>query len=475
MYFFKKYFFHLFLILISSFIFFYHLDYTTLVSFDEAWYGAIARNIVKNNEWLKLSFNGKPYYDHPPMGFWLMAISYKVIGVNEFSTRFPSALLGVFSSILILEIGRILLKNKLIGFTASLIMLTSVWYVLRVRSGNLDGFLVFFNALTVFLILKSKQNFKYFPLLGLSAAALLLTKTLIGLPVFILILFYLYKEIINFKKNWFILMLGIFLFALLFIPWYLVQMTTYPNFFEFHFLKIGMRNKSLQSFLNLYLEKPFFYLHMGVRKWYYPWLLSIFFILITKTLFKKEGFFLIFWNFLVLYPFLTSEKTELWHLIPTYLPMALIISYGFFVFLNSLFTKIYLLKQLRIKKLLSLFFITLFLLLSLIQFKNYYYEVFPQNKYIPDDVEISKRLNKYKKKIFLDDDFFPVAVFYSDKEIIPLFTLAEDKNTLVKLFHSHEKNFIVVTRNWTVNNLAVKKIPYRILEKNNSFSIVGRP
>jgi hypothetical protein len=89
-------------------------------------------------------------------------------------------------------------------------------------------------------------------------------------------------------------------------------------------------------------------------------------------------------------------------------------------------------------------------------------------------VDISKRLFKYNKKIFLDDDFFPVAVFYSGKEIQPLFTLSDDKKTLVKLFLSDEKDFIVVTRNWALNNLKENNLFYKLLEKNNSYSIIEK-
>lgn len=471
--FFKKYIFHIIIFVVSFYIFFYHLDYTTLASFDEAWYGAIAKNIIKSNDWLNLSFNGKPYFDHPPMGFWLIALSYKFFGISEFSTRFPSAFLGIITSILILIIVEKLFKEKIIGLVSSLIMLTSVWYVLRVRSGNLDGFLVFFYVLNIYLILKTKEKFLYFPLLMLSFAGLMLTKTLVGLPLIILIFFYLSKELITFKKNWLFLILGIISFSILFLPWYVIQFKQYPNFYQYHFLNIGLRNKTFSSFLKLNLNQPLFYLHMGVRKWYYPWILSLMLIFLTGAFLKKQVLFLILWNFLILYPFLTSEKTELWHLIPVYVPMAILTAYGIFNFIKIFIKKIPFLRNIFENKLILLYFLP-FLIISIIQFKNFYFEIFPKTKYIPDDVDISKRLNKYNKKIFLDDDFFPVAVFYSDKEVIPLFILGDDKKTLVKLFLSDENNFIVVTRNWAVNNLIEAKINYKLLERNNSYSILEK-
>src|SRR3990172_4861421 len=87
----------IFLAIFFTFIFFYRLDYSTLASWDEAWYASIARDMASTGNFMQMMWNGKPFYDHPPMGFWLIAISYRLFGISEFSTRFPSALLGVFS------------------------------------------------------------------------------------------------------------------------------------------------------------------------------------------------------------------------------------------------------------------------------------------------------------------------------------------------------------------------------------------
>ena len=173
------------------------------------------------------------------------------------------------------------------------------------------------------------------------------------------------------------------------------------------------------------------------------------------------------WNFVVLYPFLTSEKTELWHLIPVYLPIAFIIAAAFY----RLFSPF--------KKVGPWLYVGIFVVLAALHIKTFYAEVIPVNKYIPDDVAISKNVSKYNKKTYLDDDFFPISVYYSNRKIYPLYSLelfgeSKTKDTLVNLFSSDEKDFVVITRSWAVDNLKVAKIPYRILEKNNSFTILTR-
>ena len=61
-----------------TFLFLFRLDYNTLVSWDEAWYGAIAREMLASGDFLRMHFNSVPYYDHPPLGFWLIAFCYKL-------------------------------------------------------------------------------------------------------------------------------------------------------------------------------------------------------------------------------------------------------------------------------------------------------------------------------------------------------------------------------------------------------------
>ena len=82
-------------------VFFYKLSAVSLSSWDEAWYGVIARNIYLKGDLLNLSFNGRAFYDHPPFGFWLQDIAYKIFGISDFSVRFPSAILG-FLTIIVL-------------------------------------------------------------------------------------------------------------------------------------------------------------------------------------------------------------------------------------------------------------------------------------------------------------------------------------------------------------------------------------
>jgi len=207
------------------------------------------------------------------------------------------------------------------------------------------------------------------------------------------------------------------------------------------------------------------------------------------------------WNFIILYPFLTSAQTELWHLIPVYLPLSFIVSAGIYEGISSAFAILRRLVEVSVPAkpgvsnksrfvgfftpfrkilknnhhiLINSSFLLFFAYIIFLQIKTFYSEVYPGGKWIPDDVAISKAAAKYNKPIFLDDDYLPIAVFYSGKNVQQLSYLPDDKKTLEKFIQSGEKNYVVITRNWVVEDLKKKNLDYKLLEKNNSFSILTK-
>ena len=116
----------------------------------------------------------------------------------------------------------------------------------------------------------------------------------------------------------------------------------------------------------------------------------------------------------------------------------------------------------------------LFLYLTVIQVYNFRKEVFPESRYITDQVDISKKLAKYNKKIFLDIDYLPVAVFYSGKQIETLVYEASGEATFARLFKEDNGNVIGVTKNWVIEDLMKKNFPLTRLEKNNTYSIISK-
>ena len=71
--------------LIGFFAFIFNLGATGLVDETEPLFAEAARQMAETGDWITPYFNGETRFDKPPLVYWLMAIGYKVIGVNEWA------------------------------------------------------------------------------------------------------------------------------------------------------------------------------------------------------------------------------------------------------------------------------------------------------------------------------------------------------------------------------------------------------
>src|SRR3989344_7929157 len=64
-------------------------------NWDEAWYAEIIKNMaVKDYGWLMPWWNGRYYFDHPPLYFWLSGVVVKLFGLGEWQGRIVGILAG---------------------------------------------------------------------------------------------------------------------------------------------------------------------------------------------------------------------------------------------------------------------------------------------------------------------------------------------------------------------------------------------
>ena len=74
----------------------------------EARYAEIARLMYESNQWIVMQYDyGIPFWAKPPLSSWLSAISFNVLGINEFAARLPSFIIGVVIIILLTKIKEI--------------------------------------------------------------------------------------------------------------------------------------------------------------------------------------------------------------------------------------------------------------------------------------------------------------------------------------------------------------------------------
>ena len=87
------------LVTINFVAFIWHLGDTSLVDETEPLFAEAARQMTVTNNWITPYFNGETRFDKPPLVYWLMAVGYKLWGVNEWAVRLPSAVSAIAISV----------------------------------------------------------------------------------------------------------------------------------------------------------------------------------------------------------------------------------------------------------------------------------------------------------------------------------------------------------------------------------------
>lgn len=92
----------------------------------EARYAEMGRLIIDTGDWITPQFEkGVPFWGKPPLSFWLTAISFKALGIHEFSARLPSFILAIAVLLTVFSLGRYQAGSTR-ALTACLIMASSV-------------------------------------------------------------------------------------------------------------------------------------------------------------------------------------------------------------------------------------------------------------------------------------------------------------------------------------------------------------
>lgn len=265
------------LILLSVLFFFVGNGALSLTNPDEVFYMGTAKEMAEHNSWLTPYLFGQPQFEKPILIYWLLRLSFLMFGITGFAGRIFSALAGIFGMISLYMLAWVGFRERKKAFYSALILGSGALYLGLARTVFTDlifsVFILF--ALTAFYwsYSQKKNNFGIILIFVFSALAVL-TKGPLGIliPGLIVVIFLALRKELKFifcpSAFW-----GVFIFALIAMPWYVFMHMTYGNDFVKEF------------WVNDHLRRIFQAEHPRNDRWYfypfsmlgcmYPWTLYV--------------------------------------------------------------------------------------------------------------------------------------------------------------------------------------------------------
>ncbi len=127
-----------FLILLLGLCFYFpFLGNVHLFDWDEINFAESAREMLLTSNYSRVQIDFKPFWEKPPLFFWIQVGAMQIFGINEFAARFPNACAGVITLLVLFFIGK-KLKDAHFGLIWSLAYLGAFTPHLYFKSGIID-------------------------------------------------------------------------------------------------------------------------------------------------------------------------------------------------------------------------------------------------------------------------------------------------------------------------------------------------
>ena len=312
----------------------------------------IARNMLDSGDWVTARLDGVAYLEKSPLIYWMMAVSYRIFGVHDWSARLPVAFSAIALCWLTFQIGAWAFSVRA-GLYAGLTMATCVGPFLFTRIQIPDVTVTATIALAMWAFLRvldpdEPRTRLWSTVMAAAIGTGLLLKGLIAalFPVAAAVLYLAATGLMLKRETWARLRVfrGTLVALLIAAPWHVIATLRNPPFFDFTmhsaqgeyrgFFWFYFFNEHILRFLNLryprdYNTVPRVYFWLFHLLWLFPW--SVYFPAAARLSYKPTdragrmrllclcwaGFLLVFFTF---------SSTQEYYSMPAYPALALLIA-----------------------------------------------------------------------------------------------------------------------------------------------------
>ena len=207
---------------------------------DEGRYAEIPREMIESGDWVTPRLNYTVYFEKPPLFYWLVALSFEVLGQTEGAARAVSAAAGIVTIVLTFWLGLGLLGPRAALLGAGALAASPIFFVLA-EALTIDMVLTACITATLAFLHRAHaadRKTLWVVLVAVASALGVLAKGPVALvlPGLIALLYLLVR------RDWstvgaLLRPLPIGLFALIVVPWFVLVAQANPEFLEFFFIR----------------------------------------------------------------------------------------------------------------------------------------------------------------------------------------------------------------------------------------------
>jgi 4-amino-4-deoxy-L-arabinose transferase-like glycosyltransferase len=140
------------IVVIAALLFVPFLGRVHLFDWDEINFAESAREMIVTGDYLTVQIDFQPFWEKPPLFIWMQVISMKIFGINEFAARFPNAICGIITLLVLFNIGK-QIRDNLFGLLWVMAFAGSILPFFYFKSGIIDPWFNLFIFLGIYFLM----------------------------------------------------------------------------------------------------------------------------------------------------------------------------------------------------------------------------------------------------------------------------------------------------------------------------------
>ena len=237
----------------ALFLFFFQLGDRPLRNPDEGRYAHITSQMADSGNWLEPKLFGIDYLRKPPLFYWLLALSFKIFGTNEWAARAVPAVFGLAGVFTAYFFSRKFFGSLAAAFTA-IFLIVNPWYLHVSRFLVIDAVFSFFVTASFYLfylaMTEKPRAFVFYMGFYVCVALAFLTKGVLALafPGIAILIYLLWTRQTVRTLTECHLFLGGLVFLLIAGPWFAWMSLNKPDFWQLFFVREHLARFSAENF-----------------------------------------------------------------------------------------------------------------------------------------------------------------------------------------------------------------------------------